>query len=239
VPGNVSATDTLFGGRVVLHQPARGGGYRVNVDALILAAFAAARGRARFAADLGAGVGAVALGLLHLGGATRVLLVERDRAAADLARANLVANGWHDRGEVVCEDVAAAARAHRGTADLCVCNPPYVRPGRGRTPAPARAHARSGALGPFTAAARTLCGRRARACFVYPAHELAALFAELRAAGLEPKRLRLVHAAAGRDARIALVEAQPGKAGGLRLEPPLVERDAGGLSREMRALVGG
>src|SRR5579871_1698704 len=86
----VEATqDALFGGSVVLFQPPRGAGYRTNVDALLLAAFAAAptpgnaalvvparagdRGvrqpplrprSAPVAFDLGAGVGAVGLALL-------------------------------------------------------------------------------------------------------------------------------------------------------------------------------
>lgn len=230
--------DTLFRGGIVLLQPARGEGYRVNVDAILLAAFAAARGRARVAYDLGAGVGAVALSLFHLGAVDRAVLVERDAAAAALAAENLSANGLDERSTVLCADVADAARAHRAEASLCVCNPPYVPPGRGRAPkGPARAAARSGAVETFVSAASLLCGRRSRACFVYPAHDLTTLLGRLRAAGLEPKRLRLVHSAATRDARVALVEAQPGKPGGLRVEPPLFEREGGSYSHELRSLL--
>src|SRR5262245_55763877 len=56
--------DALFDGALTLFQPARG--YRVNIDALLLAAFAARGRRARRAIDLGAGVGAVGLSLLYL-----------------------------------------------------------------------------------------------------------------------------------------------------------------------------
>ena len=72
-------------------------------------------------------------------------------------------------------------------------------------------------------AARLLLARRGRACFVYPAPSLTTLLEALRGAGLEPKRMRLVHAKAKLPARIALVEAQPAKEGGLVVEPPLVE----------------
>jgi len=215
---------TLFEGKLTLHQPARGEGYRVNIDALHLAAFAGTR-RARRAVDLGAGVGAVALALLFARAVATVRLVESDRAAAELARANLAANGWIDRAEVDCADVTRAAHEHAGEADLVVSNPPYIEPGRGRAPAqPARARARSGSLASFTDAARRFLGRRGRACFVYPASELATLLALLRSAGLEPKRMRAVHAKATRPARVVLVEAQPGKHGGLVVEPPLFER---------------
>ncbi len=215
----------LFGGHVRLHQPARGEGYRVNVDALLLAAFAAGGGRrARTCVDLGAGVGAVALALLHAGAVERALLVEIDARAAELARRNLGENGWAARGEVVCADVAGAARDLGGRAQLVVCNPPYFAPGRGRPASePSRARARTGELAAFAGAARAFLGRRGRACFVYPAGELFALFTTLRAAGLEPKRLRAVHASAARPARVVLVEAQPGKPGGLVMEAPLIE----------------
>jgi tRNA1(Val) A37 N6-methylase TrmN6 len=72
---------------------------------------------------------------------------------------------------------------------------------------------------------------------VYPANELASLVEALRGAGLEPKRLRAVHAAADRDARVVLVEAMAAKPGGLAIEPPLIERDGAGYSRELAALL--
>jgi tRNA1Val (adenine37-N6)-methyltransferase len=218
------STDAIFGGRVVLHQPARGAGYRMNVDALLLAEFARGR-RATTAFDLGAGVGGVSLALLHFGAARRVVMVEIDDAAAALARRNLVDNGWSDRGEVVHGDVAEVAEARRGEAQLVVCNPPYVEPGRGRVARHAAVgRARSGELARFVVAARAVAGRRARVCFVYPAGEAATLFATLRASGLEPKRMRTVHATPTAPARVVLVEAQPAKAGGLVVMPPLVER---------------
>jgi tRNA1Val (adenine37-N6)-methyltransferase len=223
VPSAASTSDALFGGRVRIDQPARGAGYRVNVDALLLADFARGRSRARVAFDLGAGVGGVSLALLHADAVRRAVLVEIDAAAAKLAQRNVDANGWSDRAEVFTADVRDAARDRRGEADLVVCNPPYTEPGRGRAPAPSRALARSGSLAVFVDAARAVAGRRARVCFVYPAPETLTLFESLRAAGLEPKRARYVHATATAPARIVLVEARAAKRGGLVMEPPLVE----------------
>ncbi len=234
--------DALFNGRVALHQPARGRSYRVNVDALLLAAFAAARGKiAKSAVDLGAGVGAVALSLLHLGATERVLLIEIDARTAEIARLNMEENGWGERSEVVRADVVAASRTRLGHADLIVCNPPYVEPGRGRTPTgDARARARSGTLADFVVAARSLSARRGRSCFVYPAAELLTLMATLRGAGLEPKRMRAVHATDESPARLVLVEALPGKPGGLVIEAPLIERAQvrGRYTPEMQQLLG-
>lgn len=221
--------DTLFGGRVSLAQPARGRGYRVNVDAVLLGAFAGgALGtipprRARSVFDLGAGVGGVGLSLIHLGVAEHVTMIEIDPALAELAQANALANGWADRIAVLRADVTDASVVPAGVADLVVCNPPYVEPGRGRLPAASRAQARSGSLAGFIDAARRVAGRRARVCIVYPAIELTTLLLELRARGLEPKRMRAVHGRAHDKARVVLVECAAGKPGGLEVEPPLVE----------------
>jgi tRNA1Val (adenine37-N6)-methyltransferase len=133
-------------------------------------------------------------------------------------------------------DVCDVARARRGEAALVVCNPPYIAPGRGRVPA-AEARARSGELRVFVEAARQLAGRRSRVCFVYPAGELGALLDTLATEGLHPKRMRFVHGTPGAPARVVLVEARAGRAGGLHVMPPLVERAARGYTPEMETLL--
>ena len=127
-------------------------------------------------------------------------------------------------------------QTRRGEASLVVCNPPYVAPGRGRV-SPAQALARSGELGTFVKAARQAAGRRARVCFVYPAPELGTLLSTLAVEGLHAKRLRFVHGTPETPARIALVESQAGRAGGLHVLPALVERGARGYTPEMQALL--
>jgi tRNA1Val (adenine37-N6)-methyltransferase len=210
----------------------------VNVDAILLAVFARGQRRARSAFDLGAGVGAVGLSLLHLDAAEHVTMIEIDEAAAALALENARANRWAERVEVVNADVESAARKRVGAADLVVCNPPYVEPGRGRAPSAGRGQARTGPLRTFLDAARRLAGRRARVCFVYPANESTTLLTELRARGLEPKRLRAVYGKPSSPARIVLVECSAAKPGGLVMEPPLVETDArGARSSELDAIL--
>src|ERR1041385_7667606 len=86
--GRDAVRDALFGGALAIWQPVSG--YRVNVDTLLLARFAAdCRPRARRLVDLGAGVGALALSYAFLARAARVALVEREPTLSDLVQRNL------------------------------------------------------------------------------------------------------------------------------------------------------
>jgi tRNA1(Val) A37 N6-methylase TrmN6 len=231
--------DTLFGGAVSLWQPARG--YRTNVDALLLGAFAANR-QSRTVADLGAGVGAVSLTLGHLGASQRFVLVEREPDLAELARRNLGAAGFASSLYELDLGDDPLPPALRACADLVVSNPPYheaasSQPRRDRL----ERRARTGTLPPFLRAARKLlAGQRARAVFAYPASSLALLLALAAKETLVPKRLRLVHPKADEPARLALVELRVARPGGLVVEPPLVEWVKPGLrTDELAALIDG
>lgn len=220
--------DSLYGGAVSLRQPAAG--YRVNIDALLLAAFAAQGRRARFAVDLGAGVGSIALGLHHLGVARQFALVEREAVLLDLARENAAQSNM--KSDAWCCDLAQGLPAElRQSADLVVSNPPFfdaehARPG----PHPAKTSARFGELTPFLeAAAAAISGARARVAFVYPARELSRFLSTAERTQLVAKRLRMVHADAESPARLALIELRRAQPGGLVVLPPLLEWAAKGV----------
>ncbi len=87
MPARSATRDKLFGGTLSLLQPSTG--YRVNVDALLLAAFAANGRVARRVVDLGAGTGVIGLSLVHVGSARELVLVERERGLVGLARRNV------------------------------------------------------------------------------------------------------------------------------------------------------
>jgi len=169
------------------------------------------------------------------------VLLEREADLAALCARNLELAGA--TGSVERVDLETALpRSLAQRADLVVTNPPYHPAGSGRPPRdPKSRRARSGALEPFVrAAARALAGPSARLCVVYPAHALPELFSTAAAVALVPKRLRLVHAAKDRPARVALVELRLAKPGGLVVEPPLVEWSAPRRrSRELERILSG
>lgn len=115
--------DRLLGGRVRLLQPVRG--YRAGMDAALLAA-ACPAGAGERVVEAGCGAGAVLCQLAARRPGARLLGLEREPAAAALARASLALNGLQARAEVIEGDVAAGFRAlGRPPFDWAVCNPPF------------------------------------------------------------------------------------------------------------------
>jgi len=237
-PG-ATTTDTLYDGAVQLRQPATG--YRVNVDAPLLAAFAARGRRADLAVDLGAGVGSVSLGLHYLGAAARFALVEREPVLLRLAVENAQTARMSSES-FGCDLGGGLPDPLHQAADLVVSNPPFFNPSNSRQSRdPEKVRARFGALEPFLAAAgAALQGARSRAAFVYPARDLSHFLACAEAAKLVPKSLRLVHADASSPARVALIELRRAKPGGLVIQAPLFEWSEKGVrSPELTRILAG
>ncbi|MBX9944542.1 MAG: methyltransferase [Reyranella sp.] len=115
--------DALLGGRVRLLQPARG--YRVAVDAVLLAAAVAAAAGDRVL-DLGAGVGAVGLCLAARVPGCTVVGVELQADLAALAERNARLNDAADRMRTVAHDLARPLPPGLAAFDHVATNPPYL-----------------------------------------------------------------------------------------------------------------
>jgi tRNA1(Val) A37 N6-methylase TrmN6 len=223
--------DALLDEALLLEQPAPGHGYRFSADSVLLARFAvAALPRAGTLVDLGAGVGAVGLCVARFAHPARIVLVERDPVACELARRNVARAALACEAQVLEADVAEVGSGLRcPAADVVVANPPYTPPRAGRaSPNEGRDAARRGEVEPFIeAAARLFAHPGSRACFAYPARSIVALLGAGRRTGLRASRLAFVHPAADVQARLALVEM--GLADAIRsfaMEPAIVERAA-------------
>jgi len=115
--------DRVLGGRVTLRQPKTG--YRAGLDAALLAAACDAGDGARVI-EAGCGVGGALLAAAARRPGARFLGLERDPAAATLARENVALNGATDRVEIALGDVAAGFRALAlEPFDAALANPPF------------------------------------------------------------------------------------------------------------------
>ena len=115
--------DGLLGGRVTLMQPRRG--YRVAIDAVLLAAAVEARPTDRIL-DLGAGVGAVGLCLATRVPGCRIVSIEIQPALAALAERGAGRNGLADRVTTIVHDIALPLPSDLGLFDHVATNPPYL-----------------------------------------------------------------------------------------------------------------
>lgn len=217
--------DSLLGGRVALWQPRAG--YRVSIDAVLLAAAVSPRAGERIL-DAGCGTGAVGLCLLARLAAKpfEVVGVEAQPEYAQLARANVERNGQGARYTIVEGDLARppAALLER-PFDQVVSNPPYLDAGAG-TPSPDDAvdkANRESALDLEGWIGRCLARLRSRGTLtlVQRADRLPAVLAALQGKTGEITVLPL-WPATGEPARRVIVRARKGVAGPARLLPGLV-----------------
>ncbi len=172
------------------------------------------------ALDLGCGGGALALQMLGRRPELAVTGVDILPRAAERTRLNGELNGWSIR--TVCGDVRDLEALFPGEKfDLAAGNLPYY-PGTYPEAAGSRAPARreSCAPGELCRAAAGVLGQGGRLALVYPPERMAELLSEMRAAGLEPKRLRLVEKR-GKPPCAFLVEGRKGAKTGLEIEPTL------------------
>lgn len=223
-PPAAESSDRLFGGRLTVYQSKAG--YRFSLDALLLGYFAAPAERARVL-ELGTGSAVVALVLAYLHPTIALVGLELQPALAARARRSVRANGLDERIEIVTGDVRAPAESiAAGSFDLVLCNPPFRRATAGRVSTEAEKriarHEIAATLKDFVAAAAHALRAKGRVAMIYGAERAVDLLDALRAAGIEPKRLRWVHSHAGGEATLVLVDGVKGGRSGVKVLPPLI-----------------
>jgi tRNA1(Val) A37 N6-methylase TrmN6 len=228
--------DSWLGGQLTLAQPRRG--HRVGSDAALLAAAADLIGGRLV--DVGAGVGAVGLGILLRSGRGVADLVEIDPELAKIAAGNGTRNGLADRVRVAEADILDARTRRRAgladeAADLVVTNPPFFDSGAVRVSpdaGKARAHVFAGDAGgaplvEWIRACLALLRPGGRFALIHRPDALAAILtaAENRLGALA---LLPVHPRAGASAHRLLVSGLKGSKAPLRIAPALVLHEPDG-----------
>jgi tRNA1(Val) A37 N6-methylase TrmN6 len=120
---SASTEDTVMGGRVKLLQPRRG--YRIAVDAVLLAAAVEAQAR-EDVLDLGAGVGAVGLCIAARVADCQLTGIELQPELAALAEQNIALNRVGTRVRMLVHDLANPLPPDLGPFDHVATNPPYL-----------------------------------------------------------------------------------------------------------------
>lgn len=220
---------TLLGGRVRYRQSLDG--YRTGIEPVLLAAAVPAQpGQRVLEAGCGAGAGLLCLlarvpGVIATG-------IEREPAAAALARVNLADNLWH--ATVLEADVATA----QGPVDHAFANPPWHDPAGTRPTDPARARAlhrgHAGLRGWVLPLAAALVPD-GTLTLVLPAALVGQARTLLPDAGLGDVAVCPLWPRPGRQAKILLVQARRGAAA--RTAPGLVLHGEHGYTAEADAVL--
>lgn len=196
-----------------------------GTDSFLLSAFPRLRPGLRVL-DLGCGTGLLSLLLLQRQRELAVTGLDLLPEAVALAERAAAENGLTDRLSFRQGDLRDWAALPAGQFDLAVCNPPYYPVRSGALPGgSARRTARAEAdctLEDVCRAARRVLRWGGRFCLVHKPERLTDLLCTLRAAELEPKRLRMVCMTAGDAPSLVLLEGSRGGKPGLSAEPPLV-----------------
>ena len=221
----------------------RAEGFRFGTDAVLLADFAGIR-RGEHVADVGTGTGVLPLLLSARAEETTFDAFEIQPDVADMARRSVRINGLEERirvHQLDCRE-AVGAIGHE-SCRLVVTNPPYTKGGAGLvSPQQSRALSRSDSdceIGEWIAACARLLQNGGRLCCVFPAPRFLELCDAMRAAKVEPKRVRFVVARETSAPKLVLTEGLKGGRPGLHIQPMLITHDAeGNFTQEMRRIYG-
>ena len=218
-------------------------GFRFGTDAVLLADFAGVK-KGEHVADMGTGTGVLPLLLSARAQDTTFDAFEIQQDVADMAARSVRLNGLETRIRIHHADCREAAgiigheRCH-----LVVSNPPYTKGGAGLvSPEQTRALSRSDSdctIEEWIAACGRLLKNGGRLCCVFPAPRFLELCDAMRAARIEPKRVRFVVARENAAPKLVLVEGLKGGRPALHVQPMLITHDAqGNFTREMRRIYG-
>jgi tRNA1Val (adenine37-N6)-methyltransferase len=231
--------DNALGGKLRIIQKTHG--YRYSLDAFLLVHFVSLKKNDRLL-DLGCGSGVIALTLARRWDSIKAVGVEIQEELADMACRSMAMNHLADRVEILCGDVKEMETlCEESVFDIVVSNPPYRKLRSGRiNPHGQKALARheiKGALGDFLAAAQFALKKSGRIFLIYPASRMVHLLSLMREAGLEPKKLRIVHSKMRTGGELVIVEGVKGGREELHILPPLYIYDENGAYTQEAAAI--
>lgn len=220
--------DLIIGGYQLIQHPDE---FCFAIDAVLLGHFATLKTKCRVV-DLGSGSGVLGFILLNRG-ALSVTGVELNAGMADRSRRSILLNNCAETFSVIEADYKHIRDYFTAEcADLVIANPPYRRPLAGFVSVkPGVAMAKHEICADYrdaiNAAAYLLPTGGILALSHLP-ERLPEIISYLRAKGFEPKRIRMVHPKANKNANIVLIESRRGLKPGLMVEPPLMIYDSEG-----------
>ena len=204
----------------------RKGTFCFGMDAVLLSGFAVVKPGER-ALDLGTGTGIIPILLEAKTKGKHFTGLEIQKEVAEMAERSVRLNHLEDRVDIVRGDIKEASRLFgKASFDVVTSNPPYMNDNHGlKNPDLPKAIARHEVfctLDDVCREASLLLRSGGRFYMVHRPHRLAEIITALKTYRLEPKRMKLVHPFADKDANMVLIEAVRGGRSMMKVEAPVI-----------------
>lgn len=199
-----------------------GEGLTFGTDALLLAGYI--DGRYKCGIELGAGSGIISMLLLTRSKLSSCICLEVQEDYARLSERNAEHNRLSERMSCVCTDI----RLYRPDteADIVYTNPPYMKSDSGKRNISDKKniarHEVFGTVEDFCKSGAAMLKYGGAFAVVYRPDRMSELLSAMVNAGIEPKRLTLVHADASSMPSMLLCEGKKGARPGMKVTRPLI-----------------
>lgn len=232
--------DLQIKGYQIIQHPGR---FCFGMDAVLLSAFAKVK-EGECALDLGTGTGILPILLEAKTHGKHFTGLEIQPDSADMAMRSVQVNNLQHKIDIVEGDIKEASSLFGADSfEIITTNPPYMIGEHGlQNPHSAKAVARHEVLCTLDDILREsarILKPRGRFYMVHRPFRLAEIFCKMCAAGIEPKRMRLVYPYADKEPNMVLVEGMRGAKPRMTVDAPLiVYQKGGGYTEEILALYG-
>ena len=215
--------DLQINGYEIIQHP---GKFCFGMDAVLLANFARVK-KGEKALDLGTGTGIIPILLTAKTEGESFVGLEIQEESADMARRSVEHNHLEEKINIVTGDIKEAAEIFGPVSfDVITTNPPYMIGHHGIANATeAKGIARHEVLCTLDDVLREsarILKPKGRFYMVHRPFRLAEILSKMVAAGIEPKRMRMVHPFIDKEPNMVLIEGARGGNSRMTVEPPLI-----------------
>lgn len=232
--------DLQVNGYEIIQHP---GKFCFGMDAVLLSNFARVK-KGEKALDLGTGTGIIPILLTAKTEGESFVGLEIQEESADMARRSVIHNHLEEKIDIVTGDMKEAAEIFGPVSfDVITTNPPYMIGHHGianasDTKAIAR-HEVLCTLDDILRESAKILKPKGRFYMVHRPFRLAEILSKMVAAGIEPKRMRMVHPFIDKEPNMVLIEGSRGGNSRMTVEPPLiVYKEVGVYNDELLAEYG-
>jgi len=227
-----------YKGLKIIQEPGR---FNFSLDSTLLAHFVTLKKDSKRILDLCTGNAPIPL-MLTLRTQGEIIGIEIQKASADQAKRSVIINKLEDQIKIYHEDLKAIRMMFKsGSFDVITCNPPYfkVDPASNLNESDALTIARHEVmvtLDEILREAAFFLRPGGKFAMVHRPDRLIEIIETFKKWRIEPKRLQFIYPRASKEANGILIEGMlDGKAGGLRLEAPMVvyEGETGNYTQEI------